>query len=334
VNATGVTNGATQHTRTTHTRTYTLTHTLITTHTRTYTLTHTLITRRFPRILFRNLPRVHATGVTNGAMQHSHTHIQHTHTHTHTHTNTNTRALITPQFFTQILLRVLPLVHATQVANGATQHTHTHTHTHNTHTQTNTHTHHKAFLSHRTRGYTALTHTHTTNTHTSSSHRSFFASYSESFLSCIQLASRTGLASMIEASLESSLGVFSALVIIFAAFFLNAFVFRLAMPLIVMHLDLTEKFKIQVFATRITGWRSLIGSPELQNIVHKRATKYMSLLRKMTYKDKGLYESSPPCTRIVCNVMHCVECLAVYCSVLWCVAVRCSVLQCVFSGVL
>jgi len=46
-----------------------------------------------------------------------------------------------------------------------------------------------------------------------------------------------------------------------------------------------------------TGWRRLIGSPKLQIIFHKRATKYRSLLRKMTYKDKGSYESSPPCTK-------------------------------------
>ena len=32
-----------------------------------------------------------------------------------------------------------------------------------------------------------------------------------------------------------------------------------------------------------TGRRRLIGSPKLQIIVHKRATKYRSLLRKMTY---------------------------------------------------
>ena len=44
-----------------------------------------------------------------------------------------------------------------------------------------------------------------------------------------------------------------------------------------------------------TGWRRLIGSPKLQIIFHKRATKYRALLRKMTYKDKGSYESSPPC---------------------------------------
>ena len=36
-----------------------------------------------------------------------------------------------------------------------------------------------------------------------------------------------------------------------------------------------------------TGWRRLIGSPKLQIIFHKRATKYRDLLRKMTYKDKG-----------------------------------------------
>jgi len=47
-----------------------------------------------------------------------------------------------------------------------------------------------------------------------------------------------------------------------------------------------------------TGWRRLIGSPKLQIIFHKRATKYRSLLRKMTYKDKGSYDSSPPCIDI------------------------------------
>ena len=36
-----------------------------------------------------------------------------------------------------------------------------------------------------------------------------------------------------------------------------------------------------------TGWRRLIGSPKLQIIFHTRATKYRSLLQKMTYKDKG-----------------------------------------------
>jgi len=46
-----------------------------------------------------------------------------------------------------------------------------------------------------------------------------------------------------------------------------------------------------------TGWRWLIGSPKLQIIFHKRATKYRSFLPKMTYKDKGSYESSPPCTK-------------------------------------
>jgi len=44
-----------------------------------------------------------------------------------------------------------------------------------------------------------------------------------------------------------------------------------------------------------TGWRRLIESPKFQILFHKRATKYRSILRKMTYKDKGSYESSPPC---------------------------------------
>jgi len=37
----------------------------------------------------------------------------------------------------------------------------------------------------------------------------------------------------------------------------------------------------------LAEWRWLVGSPKLQIIFHKRATKYRSLLRKMTYKDKG-----------------------------------------------
>ena len=45
-----------------------------------------------------------------------------------------------------------------------------------------------------------------------------------------------------------------------------------------------------------TGWRRLIGSPKLQIIFHKRAIKYRSFLQKITYKDKGSYESSLPCT--------------------------------------
>jgi len=49
-----------------------------------------------------------------------------------------------------------------------------------------------------------------------------------------------------------------------------------------------------------TGWRRLIGSPKLQIIFHKRVTKYRSLLQKMTCKDKGSYESSPPCITRMC----------------------------------
>jgi len=52
-----------------------------------------------------------------------------------------------------------------------------------------------------------------------------------------------------------------------------------------------------ICATVGTGWRRLIGSPKLQMIFHKRATKYRSLLRKMTSKDKRSYESSPPSTK-------------------------------------
>jgi len=70
------------------------------------------------------------------------------------------------------------------------------------------------------------------------------------------------------------------------------------------------------------GWRRRIKSPKLQIIFHKRATKYRSLLRKMTCKDKGSYQSSPPCTLYlapnICKTGFCVYlsiCLSVYLSV-------------------
>ena len=34
----------------------------------------------------------------------------------------------------------------------------------------------------------------------------------------------------------------------------------------------------------------------MQIIFHKRALKYRALSLEMTYKDKGSYESSPPCS--------------------------------------
>ena len=72
-----------------------------------------------------------------------------------------------------------------------------------------------------------------------------------------------------------------------------------------------------------TGWRRLIGSPELQIIFHKRATKYRSLLQEMTYKDKGSYESSPPCTntwysaRCVCVCECMCICVCVFLCAMW-----------------
>ena len=59
------------------------------------------------------------------------------------------------------------------------------------------------------------------------------------------------------------------------------------------------------FLTDITRWRRLMGSPKLLIIFHKRATKNRSLLQKMTYKDKGSYESSPPCTSQTCEAISC-----------------------------
>jgi len=67
---------------------------------------------------------------------------------------------------------------------------------------------------------------------------------------------------------------------------------------------------------RSTGWQRLIGSPKLQIIFHKRATKYRSLLRKMTCKDKGSHESSPPFT-LIC-VHTCTHETHLYAHVLMC----------------
>jgi len=45
-----------------------------------------------------------------------------------------------------------------------------------------------------------------------------------------------------------------------------------------------------------TGWRRPIGCLSLQNFfARKGATNYRALLRKITYKDKASYGSSPPC---------------------------------------
>jgi len=52
--------------------------------------------------------------------------------------------------------------------------------------------------------------------------------------------------------------------------------------------------EVQIVAT--PGWRRLIGYLKLQVIFRKRATNYRALLWKVTYEDKGTYESSPPCT--------------------------------------
>ena len=72
--------------------------------------------------------------------------------------------------------------------------------------------------------------------------------------------------------------------------------------------------------TFCTGWRRPIGCLKMQVIFRKRATNYRALLRKMTYKDKASYESSPPfiqhhdCpesskhTYLICNLQSAMIC--------------------------
>jgi len=75
----------------------------------------------------------------------------------------------------------------------------------------------------------------------------------------------------------------------------------------------TFKYMIISEWSSTTGCRRLTGSPKLQIIFHKRATKYRSILKKMTYKDKGSYQSSPPCrTRCIHNWYLCVKCIHTY----------------------
>ena len=75
-------------------------------------------------------------------------------------------------------------------------------------------------------------------------------------------------------------------------------VFHVANQWVISHMSHVWMSKLHIPTRHITdtGWRRLIGSPKLQIIFYKRAIKYRSLLRKMTCKDKGSYESSPPCT--------------------------------------
>jgi len=65
----------------------------------------------------------------------------------------------------------------------------------------------------------------------------------------------------------------------------------------------------------------------LQIIFHKRATEYRSLLRKMTYKDKGSYECSPPCTSSFCSSTLTLLHPATHCNTLHHTATHCNTLQ-------
>ena len=56
------------------------------------------------------------------------------------------------------------------------------------------------------------------------------------------------------------------------------------------------------------GWRRLIKCLKLQVIFRKRATNYRALLRKITYRDKAPYDSTPRCSAAssihVCDVIY------------------------------
>ena len=54
-----------------------------------------------------------------------------------------------------------------------------------------------------------------------------------------------------------------------------------------------------IYRAQSTGWPRCVGCLNLQVSFRKRATNCRSLFRKMTYKDKAFYGSSPPCNKSV-----------------------------------
>ena len=79
---------------------------------------------------------------------------------------------------------------------------------------------------------------------------------------------------------------------------LNAFnvSMQVARYLIYMHVCSVRICGIYIPCVRDTGWWRPIGCLKLQVIFRKSAINYRALLRKMTYKDKAFYGSSPPCS--------------------------------------
>jgi len=53
-----------------------------------------------------------------------------------------------------------------------------------------------------------------------------------------------------------------------------------------------------------TGWRRRRGCLKLQVIFRKRATNYRALLRKITYRDKASYDSTPPCSKSNTSILQ------------------------------
>jgi len=51
------------------------------------------------------------------------------------------------------------------------------------------------------------------------------------------------------------------------------------------------------YHAQITVWRRPIGCLKLQVVFRKRATNYRALMRKVTYKDKAFYHSTPSLAR-------------------------------------
>jgi len=80
-----------------------------------------------------------------------------------------------------------------------------------------------------------------------------------------------------------------------------------------------------VTAQCCTGWPRPIGCLKLQVIFRKRATKYRSLLRKMTCKDEASYGSWPPCMSIFCG-SRTLQHSATHCNTLQHTATHCNTL--------
>jgi len=80
-----------------------------------------------------------------------------------------------------------------------------------------------------------------------------------------------------------------------------------------------------------TGWRRCIACLSCRSLSAKTATDFWALLRKMTYKHKASYDSTPPCNMVVTpynnHTYVTLQHTATHCNALQRTATHCNTLQ-------